>query len=45
MTKSTGNSKFGHIYGRNPSWKNLFFVQCTLQLVDREMFSILNRAA
>ena len=27
LTKSAGNCGFGHIYRRNPRWKNTFFVQ------------------
>ena len=30
VTKSAGNSGFGHIYWKNPQWKTSAFVQCWL---------------
>ena len=30
VSKSVGNSRFGHIYWKNPSWKTSFFVQWRL---------------
>ena len=30
VTKSVGNCQFGHIYWKNPKWKNSFFVQCNI---------------
>ena len=33
VTKSAGNSGFGHIYWRNLSWQTWFFVQCNLLML------------
>ena len=48
MTKSTGNSRFGHIYWRNLKWKTSFFVQwhiwMTISEVEKVYFNSIKQA-
>ena len=40
VTKYTGNCGFGHIYWKDPWFKNSFFVQCSLIFKASKLFQI-----